>query len=143
MKKWSRKHNCCILCGTNSKKHYGHGKCKVCYQTEWVKKNPDTVAATKRKYYNKNKESVILRSQIQKNGEYGVFAKKHFPCCVCGSYKNLQCHHIDRKGHNVKKSLRNNDLSNIVVMCASCHGSMHGKQAKGIPKRKSNQLEID
>jgi len=30
--KWSLKHDCCVDCGGMSKKHTGHGLCKVCYE---------------------------------------------------------------------------------------------------------------
>jgi len=143
MKKWSKKHNNCILCGSCERPHYGHGTCKKCYQDRWAKENTERIRECKLRYYEDNKDRVIRRSQVSKNGEYGLFLKTILPCCVCGSFENLQCHHKDHRGHNVLASERNNDPSNIEVMCASCHGSMHGKEALGIPKIKSKQLEID
>ncbi len=32
---WARYHECCVICGTTENKHYGHGKCAVCYQKIW------------------------------------------------------------------------------------------------------------
>jgi uncharacterized Zn finger protein (UPF0148 family) len=39
--KWSRKYDKCIVCGTTEIKHNGNGMCKICYNIEWLKKNPE------------------------------------------------------------------------------------------------------
>lgn len=48
-------------------------------------------------------------------------------CEVCGSAEKLQLHHKD-------KNKENNQLSNIQLLCASCHGKAHGR-----PKRLNSE----
>lgn len=44
-------------------------------------------------------------------------AKGH-ECDACGSVENIQVHHID-------ENRENNDLDNLVPLCASCHKILH------------------
>jgi hypothetical protein len=39
-------------------------------------------------------------------------------CSVCGDTEKLCCHHID-------EDYENNELSNLAIMCASCHSKHH------------------
>lgn len=48
-------------------------------------------------------------------------------CSVCGRNKSIVVHHIDR---NVK----NNDISNLKVLCQSCHVNLHNEIAKKTKK---------
>jgi hypothetical protein len=47
-------------------------------------------------------------------------------CCVfCGSSDKLQVHHIDGKGRNLPPDKQNNDLNNLITLCAACHINVH------------------
>ena len=40
-------------------------------------------------------------------------------CCICGHAENLHLHHVDKNFHN-------NDPSNLMTLCQSCHHDVHG-----------------
>ena len=58
-------------------------------------------------------------------------------CYLCSSKKNLETHHInfqkntDNNGFvttNSKKHIHKNDLSNLIVLCESCHDKIHNNE---------------
>jgi len=62
-------------------------------------------------------------------------------CKLCGNKKDLQIHHID-------ENRKNNQISNLLILCRSCHSKQHrGKEwykqiKKTLPKisnRKRNK----
>lgn len=61
---------------------------------------------------------------------YRNFSKK---CTICGSEYDLTIHHKDGQGRNYleKRLSMNNDISNLVILCRRCHGSIDGKKNKG------------
>jgi len=50
-------------------------------------------------------------------------------CCrVCGSFQNLECHHIVNRG-----AMGKSDICNLVMLCKTCHskaGSGRGEWSK-------------
>jgi 5-methylcytosine-specific restriction endonuclease McrA len=66
---------------------------------------------------------------------YDKFKRK---CSRCGEINDLTIHHLDRNGrNNQEKGLPiNNEIDNLILICRRCHGSIHGKEGKGIPKKK-------
>lgn len=67
-----------------------------------------------------------------------VYDRSGRKCEECFSENDLTIHHKDGNGrHNEEKGLFvNNDFNNLQVLCRKCHGSIHGKQGKGIKKRR-------
>ncbi len=57
---------------------------------------------------------------------YDYFFKK---CCFCGSTKDLCIHHKDFLGYTHTKE-PNNDISNLLLLCRSCHMKYHRKIEK-------------
>jgi 5-methylcytosine-specific restriction endonuclease McrA len=49
-------------------------------------------------------------------------------CDLCGSIERLHLHHKDR-------NRKNNDLSNIQLLCASCHYKIHSTSESSPKKR--------
>ena len=45
-------------------------------------------------------------------------------CKICGSYKNLQFHHIVPRS-KCNKDIRMNDYRNLVLLCSECHYKVH------------------
>ena len=66
-----------------------------------------------------------------------VYDTSNRKCEICGEENDLTIHHIDGNGrHNQEKGLpMNNDINNLIVLCRKCHGSIHGKQGGGRPRR--------
>ncbi len=58
-----------------------------------------------------------------------VYDRAERKCELCGNENDLTIHHIDGKGrHNEEKGLPvNNEISNLQVLCRSCHGGLHSK----------------
>jgi len=54
-----------------------------------------------------------------------VLSRDNNKCVICGSTKGVQVHHKDGKGRNTPKELRNNDIDNLITLCASCHIKQH------------------
>jgi hypothetical protein len=67
VKKWSRKHDKCIECGTVEEKHSGNGMCKKCYFKKHRKTNREKIKEINRKYYRKNIKKEKERKRRWKN----------------------------------------------------------------------------
>lgn len=46
-------------------------------------------------------------------------------CTLCKSSELLQVHHKDEMGRNKPRTVRNNDIDNLVTLCAKCHIEQH------------------
>lgn len=56
--------------------------------------------------------------------------RDNYKCTICGSDYLLQVHHKDEMGRNKPKELRNNDMSNLITLCAKCHITQHNPVLK-------------
>ena len=54
-------------------------------------------------------------------------------CAVCGDTDNLLIHHVDGHGIPVKRTDRNNDCVNLIVICSGCHAKIHLSKNAAIP----------
>lgn len=59
-----------------------------------------------------------------------VYEKCERKCVQCGEINGLVIHHLDRNGRNLENiGLKpNNNIDNLIVLCRSCHGKIHGKE---------------
>ena len=133
--------------------------CIVCRNkqiNEWHKNNPERI-----KKYNKDNLERRTENNRQKRKEikdkYGlgagtvmrfgfrialkIYEKYERKCSICGEENDLTIHHKDKKGRNFEnKGLKpNNNLSNLILVCRKCHGSIHGKEGKGIKRKTKNR----
>jgi len=68
-----------------------------------------------------------------KSALYKRAAKLRKPLCEnCGTSSSLDLHHID---HNPS----NNQPSNVMTLCSSCHTSWHWRHGKTVPRRGKKQ----
>jgi hypothetical protein len=100
------------------------------------KKNKQTDTWTK-KMYNKLYNGEILHIQTIRK----ILIKDVGNCCeICNNSIwidipiTLEIHHID--GDN-----KNNELSNLQILCPNCHSQTDNYKAKNIKKKRCNQLE--
>jgi len=84
----------------------------------WREKNPDY----NKEYY---KRPGVVEHQrryhrIRKYGEDAltVLDRDNDTCQKCGSKENIHIHHIDWNKEN-------NELDNLVLLCSSCHSTLH------------------
>ena len=54
MKKWSRKYDCCQICGTTEKKHKGRGLCVTCHNKQWSEENKEYSREWHKQYRKEN-----------------------------------------------------------------------------------------
>lgn len=59
-----------------------------------------------------------------------VYEQANKRCQKCGDVNDLTIHHLDKNGrNNVENGLSpNNNISNLIIICRKCHGSIHGKE---------------
>lgn len=79
----------------------------------------------KRKFCSKACQSASFVKEEVTTGSHRHRARKNkLQCCeLCSSQENLQVHHKDRNP-------KNNSLSNLQTLCASCHNKEHWKDRK-------------
>jgi len=152
----------------NGDKYYQNGckECKYEYTRQWKAKNRDKVNKADKEWRYKNWEK-YLRSQrecyhknIEERREQGCINQKKLireygykrrngslaklpiksKCKECGTNINLCVHHKDNQGrHNLNNKLKpNNDISNLLILCRSCHSSLHAQLRKKKPDNKKN-----
>lgn len=117
-------------------------KCKLEYNKEIREKYPIT---TKRNSRRNSRREKYSRKEIKEKyglgagtvGRFGfklaleVYEKCDRKCIECGEVNDLTIHHLNGKGRNfANKGLKpDNNLNNLIVLCRSCHGRLHGKQS--------------
>lgn len=118
----------------NTTKDKLHSQCKKCaikYSKERIKgKNRKELLEKQRQYSRKYiKNNPNMRHRYKKYCD--VYKKYNDKYSECGNKNNLHIHHIDRRGSNYEKIGfdPNDDRSNLIVLCRTCHGKIHGKQS--------------
>lgn len=106
---------------------------------DWVKKNPEKVAAYKRKYYLANAEKIKAASK-KFSQELAVWFREYkatLSCIKCGESHpaTLDFHHRDpnekeigvaqymRKGWGKNRIME--EVAKCDVLCANCHRKLH------------------
>ena len=112
---------------------------------KWVRENPEKRKKAWRKYNETHKEIINKKNRenyYRKRDYYLKYQKLEInkinnnartrakivmknadikkECFECGSLEKIQIHHIDYKPIN-------NDLSNLIYLCSTCHGKRHRK----------------
>jgi len=124
----------CIVCGRVPVK--AKGMCDICYR----KSLPSTSSARRKmqKYLANQKQFFGGRRDLLLSKTGGV-------CELCGMTdeeslakwdKRLEIHHRDGRGR--ESEAPNHSEDNLMVLCRTCHHSMHfGKPAKGLENENS------
>lgn len=117
----------CFYCG---KYYIGQGKlfCSIECSKQFYYKNDGLTAA--QRYYRKN--NGLSHKIIRHNNSKDILFFLYNNQCAfgCGKKPTL-IHHID--GKNIYKNKRcnvNNNLSNLLPLCLSCHTSLHNQAKK-------------
>lgn len=126
---WSRKFECCMVCGKSDAKHMGKGLCHRCYFKQYGRKNRKHLADYKHAWYMQDREKHLIerrayREEKHFEGKRGVaLARDGCQCQKCGSADNLVVHHEDRNGRG--SAVINNCLDNLMTLCRACHILVH------------------
>jgi len=133
----------CEICKKGFTKQRKTKKRPVCSSNscnaKWqYKLQPDWFRARARKQYWFEKENAYERmhrrnTKAKTRQRFGIDSREDFikqrggKCQNCGNKNSLVIHHIDQKGRNVQNlgQQPNNDISNLMVVCKSCHTGFH------------------
>lgn len=117
---------------------------------EWVQNNREKYNAsqckTYHKYHDRNKKRVLsyyykLKERfgmspatVYRNGGKKVIEEllKNWKCRECGTTEDINIHHKDNQGRlNKRLGLKpNNNISNLEILCRSCHTAQHQREKK-------------
>lgn len=130
----------CLMCEKEKKEINFYRKgingirniCKECYKI----KNKKVNDLHNSNNYKKRKElSKKLNIHIKALQYYGInnmiilYKNANNKCELCGKTNKLSVHHIDGSGIGNKNNLKiNNNPNNLLLLCSSCHGKIHGKK---------------
>ncbi|MFW9991887.1 MAG: HNH endonuclease [Candidatus Odinarchaeota archaeon] len=77
-----------------------------------------------KRYYSYYEKKVKPNAPYSKVNIRRCMERDEFMCRICGSKEHLQVHHLDNRGPHISP-LANNDLTNLITLCASCHHKLH------------------
>jgi hypothetical protein len=138
---WSKKHECCVECGTTDRPHKSRGRCEKCrYVAEkqlivsrsarWVARNRDRSRKTKREWARRNykrKFSFCVRQCAGPNCHHAFIAETH-----CKKYCCSQC-----RSRALRKSVRcqhcGNECDSRAKKCINCEKQV--RQHKRLERR--------
>lgn len=107
--------------------------CIECYKSinKEINKNNNRKNFEKRKML--AEKYSVGQSQIQYYGLENVLIvhmRDKWRCKGCGTDQRLTIHHKDHQGRKNKGKM-NNTPENLILLCAACHASLHGKENIG------------
>ena len=118
-----------------------HAECKQCLKKrsdKWNKENGKRRWDNRKRLFKKISDDfgfgsgIITRYGVELAQE--VYKKYSGKCDTCGKEKDLTFHHIDGQGIHIyeKGGKMNNEITNIQLLCRSCHGKLHKRKNKNI-----------
>jgi hypothetical protein len=108
------------------------------YMREWNAAHPESVRATQRKCYERNKPTVLARMAVRHaRHKERLLVAKAAGCVRCGSMDELHLHHVDPSTKRTKVSNMATysdrtfweEVAKCVVLCRPCHQAEHGGAA--------------
>ena len=102
-------------------------------------KNTEYIKNRTKKYYHENHEKMLLACKNHRNNVHFsglrdiVLQRDNYKCDVCGSSSDLIVHHIDGNGRGSINP--NNEMSNLITRCNSCHTILHHTGMKYVMKK--------
>lgn len=120
--------------------------CKNCWHIYSKKYTKNSWQNTKTRYGEIKTKYGLGVGTIQRYGfklALSVYERCNKCCVECNATNDLTLHHIDRKGRNYQENglKPNNTEDNLIVLCRKCHGSIHGKQGRGISRTHKKREE--
>jgi len=113
--------------------------CKKCFNQSTVRTRKHWYETKGRRHYQETRKKIVSKWGIGFNTirRYGlkeslaVFDRDKRKCVYCGTTHDLTIHHIDGNGHKNQRLglFVNNKLENLILLCRSCHGKIHGKDS--------------
>ena len=130
----------CKNCEVECEKVYCSNSCRC---KDYYKRTQEIQKDRKLKYYYNikktnyeslraiNKKAAIkYKRKVRFSGNYNnVMEKYNRKCAKCLTDKKLNIHHIDGNSYWNSKD-PNNTLDNLILLCASCHHTLHHEQRR-------------
>jgi hypothetical protein len=93
---------------------------------EYYQKNKDRIKQKTKEWRQRNKQKIL---QYLYNNRKNYIKKLGGVCFFCNSAYNLDFHHWDcgKYKHTQEIYLPNLDLTNLLLLCHSCHQKLHEK----------------
>lgn len=66
----------------------------------------------------------LLAEEILRQNRSEAMRRDGYRCVRCGSMRNLQAHH--ERHRKMGASQRDDHVDNLLTVCSSCHGAIHG-----------------
>ena len=112
-----------------------------CKECEKMKNKINAKRWNKSKY----KEYGMSIATIKRNGfktALEVYDKYNRQCAYCKIEDDLTIHHLDGRGRNYydNKKQPNNNIENLILLCRSCHGRIHGYKSGGKFKKGGGRI---
>lgn len=97
------------------------------------KLNPTTIKKV-REYHRSDGYRTKRRARVDVDrfggNRLAVLERDNHRCTMCGSDYRLQVHHKDEMGRNKPREVQNNDINNLITLCAKCHIKQHNPVLK-------------
>jgi len=129
--------NPCSECGHRSA--HAKGLCQACYKRRRAREVPEfrqRVLATAARSRDRRRDSLKRQNRVHHSRHHFggrdllTLQRDDYRCMDCGDRQGtahgdrLDVHHVDGTGHSTGLA-SNNDLSNLVSLCRSCHRKRH------------------
>lgn len=133
----------CRECQNKENRDYKQTERGVELRRKW--KRSDTGKENSKRYRERNKQKIKeytstdgYRTRHRKSMDNQRFSGNRIKalerdghrCALCGSEEKLQVHHKDEIGRNKPKETRNDNLDNLITLCAKCHIEQHNPVLK-------------
>ncbi len=70
-------------------------------------------------YIDKTEYLSYLKSDKWQETRRRIFKRDKYRCCICGTTKNLRCHHVTYENIGHEKD------ADLATLCDSCHEDLH------------------
>ncbi len=121
------------------------------YKQKWYIDNKERMQKLQKERYHRNKTRLLMLSRIYQaehpeavrrykrtnkdRVRFGgirqdILERDKFVCQVCDSDNQLVIHHIDETTNRKPNQIANNDPTNLITLCRSCHLKVHKYKLK-------------
>lgn len=132
---------CHISSDSGKRFYYKKGICHSCYMKEYntvyKTENKETILLQAKEYYKLNKDDINVKNKKYRekmnfnSNRQKALDRDNCTCSLCGlkaDESQLVVHHKDGNGRGKPIDKKNNDLSNLVTLCRSCHIKEHHEE---------------
>lgn len=107
------------------------------YNTVYKTENKEAILLQAKKYYEENKSDINVKNKKYRekmnfnDNRQKALKRDNYTCSLCNlkaDESQLVVHHKDGNGRGKSVKDKNNELSNLVTLCRSCHIKEHHEE---------------